>query len=640
MADEQQETLKKKIQILFQLGKWPDVIKLCESYAEKYGKEAEIEQIRFKCERHLGIARPEPKPAAKETAVGAEEAVGPQPPLGVHVETPDPSIPLIPPTRADELGPDEGERFSFDVQPAIHEVDIGEPFAETELAFEDPFVGEEPGLRLAPDENPVVIPDQAPAAAEPSFPPADLEAALPRVADELANDESEPDFANMGALTIDAEPELIATAAPAKAAAVPEMPAPVFRMEAPAAAEEPFRPATGHLEALEERPAETKPPASRFVEEEERPRPRGSMFTPPAAKEEPEEKKPFNIKLALLIVVPLLLAAGLSLALSAKLDFSGNETAPAAEPAVDRPVPRRPRPAKPAASPAAAAQAAAQKAAEEEKAFNDKFKLAEELSRKGDLLNAWAALLEAKKIKQTEPLIALEQQLSQKMREAQEAAKKAAEIPKSEYDREVEAMTQAKAADTIAAWQDFLRAFPQGQMAAQAERRIAVLEKKAQEEAERQLRQRIQQAQNLRLRSEPLNLSQADVAAQTGASGRSPSRFETMTRGGATVTLDLAAGLMWTLYNKPMAYDKAQWWANRVAAGYSGWRLPTVDEALTLLQMERSQYARLADFAVWTCDGVSTQPRACWVLRLPAGQFTVAPFSQLAYVWAVRKAGK
>ena len=56
-----------------------------------------------------------------------------------------------------------------------------------------------------------------------------------------------------------------------------------------------------------------------------------------------------------------------------------------------------------------------------------------------------------------------------------------------------------------------------------------------------------------------------------------------------------------------MVFDKAKWWANRIYAGYSGWRLPTVDEALTLLQMDRALYAGLADFAVWTGDAVSDQ---------------------------------
>ena len=58
MEDEQQSTLKKKIQILFQLGKWMDVVKLCDSYGEKFGKDEEVELIRFKSGRHMGIPAP------------------------------------------------------------------------------------------------------------------------------------------------------------------------------------------------------------------------------------------------------------------------------------------------------------------------------------------------------------------------------------------------------------------------------------------------------------------------------------------------------------------------------------------------------------------------------------------------------
>ncbi len=63
MEDEYQSTLKKKISILFQLGKWPDVVKLCDSYTEKYGKDMEIDMLRYKSERHLGISAPPQAPA-------------------------------------------------------------------------------------------------------------------------------------------------------------------------------------------------------------------------------------------------------------------------------------------------------------------------------------------------------------------------------------------------------------------------------------------------------------------------------------------------------------------------------------------------------------------------------------------------
>lgn len=633
MENEHQSTLKKKIQILFQLGKWPDVVKLCESYGENYGKDMEIDLIRFKCQRHMGIPATESKPEMEADKSAAAEKAPPGEFAHAAGDNVDPTIPLIPPKMSDELAPAGGEKTAYDYSPEPDEVDIGDPFADNELVISDPFADNEPGLRLAPEGPLVSIPEGGPAAAEPIVPTSPLEMESPEAADsQPEGDDGEPDFVNMGTLTIDAEPDLL------PAVTSSERAAPVVREAAPAKPDDPSRTTSGRVEVLGEHVEEKRAPAAPFIEEEA-PRPRGSMFTPAPEKEAPPSRKPFNVKLALLIVLPLLSAIALWLALSGKLNLGGAEPSPAPEPVAERPLPRRVRPPKPAVSPDAAAQAAARQA-EQEKAFSEKIKQAEALNQQGDLLNAWAALLEAKKIKVTEPLQKLEEQLALKMNEAQAAAKKVTETAKSEYDKEIEALAKAREANTIAGWQEFLRAYPQSESASQAQARISALEKKVQADAQQLLLQRIRQAQKFRMRSTPLNLSQAELSALPGLSGRPSTQFEAHPHGGVTVTLDLSAGLMWSLYDKPMAYDKARWWANRVTAGYSGWRLPTVEEALALLQMDKGQYAGLADFAVWTCDGVSNQPRSAWVLRLPAGQFVVAPYSQMSYVWAVRSAVK
>jgi hypothetical protein len=275
-----------------------------------------------------------------------------------------------------------------------------------------------------------------------------------------------------------------------------------------------------------------------------------------------------------------------------------------------------------------------------DKAFGEKLRQAEELFKVGELSNAMALLQEAKKIKVTEPLKALEEQIAKKIKAAAEPVKPEKPAIVNQWQMESDDFAKAEKADTIADWQDFKKKYPNGDLAVRAEKRIIVLEKQAQENVQRQLLLRIRQAQKISLRADPMNLSQADVAAQSRPAGRPPAQFEAHAHGGVTVTLDLTAGLMWSLYNKPMAYDKARWWANRITAGYSGWRLPTVEEALMLLQMDRGQYSGLAGFAVWTCDGVSDMPRTSWVLRLPAGQYATAPHSQMCYVWAVRRAGR
>ncbi len=629
MEDEQQSTLKKKIQILFQLGKWPDVIKLCGSYAEKFGKDMEIDMIRFKCERHLGIQPPAAKPAAEENRGVAEDknlaAERPRTSIG----TPDPTIPLIPPTASDELAPPREDKIAYETSPDPDDVDIGNPFTENELVISDPFADEEPGLRLAPDEPPVVISESGLPDAEDksSAPGLDMPSPDPSWAEPLVVEEK-PDFVNVGSLTIDTEPDLLLRKVPERT------PAPVAGEEAREAFDDAFRSTSGRIDVVEERVEDKRMPLVRDMDEQEH-RPRGSLFTPTPQIEPSERKKPFNLKLVLMVVLPLLLAAALWLALSGKLDLSGDEPPPAPEPAAERPLPKRPRPVQPATPSDAATQAA-----EQDRVFAEKLKLAEDLSGRGDLANAMAALQEAKKIKETEPLNRLEEELARKIRETEAAAQKVPDAPKTEWDRESEALTKARETDTIAGWQAFMRAFPQSQSKLLAERRIRALDKIAQDEMQKQQLQRIQQARKVRLRSTPINLSQADLTAQVQPANRPPAQFEAHLHGGATVTLDLSTGLMWSLYSKPMTYDKAKWWANRVTAGYSGWRLPTIEEALTLQKMDRGQYSGLADFSIWTCDGVSDQPRTAWVLKLPGGQFVVIPYNQMGYVWAVRQAVK
>ncbi len=658
MEDEHRETLKKKIQILFQLGKWSDVAKLCASYDEKYGKEAEIDTIRFKCDRHMGM--PAPSPAAEEGQAAPQNSDPSRPSSPPTKAIPDPTLPPIPAANEAEgfhLGQEAGAE-----SPGLEaeDIEIGDPFAADELVITDPFAMDEPAagdaiaadapeFRMAPEPPPVVIREEHD----------DLDGAGSAV-DELeldeplepgsgpAPEENDLDFGNLGVMTIDAEPDLLAKQpeSPPPQKPRPEPPPQPAALDREPEQEAPLRAAPGdsagsgrRAEPREEREAPVEPRAA-----EERRLPQGSIFAPEPEKETAKAKKEFRLKPVLFIVLPLVAAAALWLALSGRLDFSGAdepqaEPRPLAEPqpVAKPPAQRRPPPAKTTPAVAPTAPDVDPQAAEQEKIFAEKMRQAEALNRIGDLVHAREALLEAKKIKVTAPLSQLEEELSRKIRAAEELAKDTAVPTASEMDEENAALAKAREADSIAGWQAFLRAFPQSDSLPLALGRIAALEKKAQAEAQQQLLQRIRQARKIVLRSATTNLSPADVIALARQGGRPPSQFEAHAHGGATVMLDLTSGLMWTLYTRPMGYDKAKWWANRLSAGYSGWRLPTTEEALTLRHMDRAQYSGLADFAVWTGDAVSDQPRTAWALKLPEGQYLAKKSDEAGYVWAVRE---
>jgi hypothetical protein len=240
----------------------------------------------------------------------------------------------------------------------------------------------------------------------------------------------------------------------------------------------------------------------------------------------------------------------------------------------------------------------------------------------------------------TEPLSRLEERIAKKIREDEARAAEQKQAAQNMVQSEDQAYANAEAENTLAAWQNFLLLYPQGEFSTSARNKIVVLQKKAAQKAELDLQLKIKGAQKLKLRSGYMNWNQAELDSALQQLGKPIVQFEQLERGGEKIIIDFASGLMWTLWNKPMVFDKAQWWANRIYAGYSGWRLPTIEEALSLQKMDPSLYAGLADFAVWTGDGVSDRPRSIWAFRLPQGQFIPEDYDQVYYVWAVRKAGK
>ncbi len=625
MEDEHQSTLKKKIQILFQLGKWPDVVKLCHSYVEQYGKDMEMDMLRFKSERHMGI--PASPPAAQAEKSPASEA-SVQPPPSREATLVSPVMPEIVTIAADELSPAPASKESFETE-APEEIIIGDPFADDELVITDPRAEDEPGFILAPEQPPVDLSDigaekEAVAVAEPG-----LEMEKPAVFSPAPEvEEKEPDFSSFGAMAIDAEPELVPTRTP------PEPAESIFQAREEQLLEDSLRSASGRVDVVEEPAAPKSAEAERFKPQEAPRRP--ILITHDTDEKKLDWKGLLTPKRVLLVAGPLLVVGVLWLVLSGRLGFLGAKKPDAApEPTARPPAARRVRPAK---KPALTVKTA--EAEEQEKLFAEKFRQAEELFKKKDMIKAWAVLLEAKKIKVTEPLRLLEEQLSREMRAAGEQEKKESEMVVSQWQMESNAFARAEAENTVDAWKEFIRAYPNGEQALRAGRKVALLEKKVQDEVQKQFLLRIQQAQKIRLRSSFLGMNQADITALVRQGGRAAARFEAHEHGGATVLLDYSTGLMWNLWNKPMAYDKAKWWANRITAGYGGWRLPTTEEALSLLQADRGQYSGLADFAVWTGDTVSDQPRMVWVLKIPEGQFVAVRYDQSYYVWAARKAGK
>ncbi len=689
MEDDYQETLKGKIKILYQLGKWQDVNKLCKQYLETYGKDAEIDVMRFKSERQqskssmaeasvpLNNPPQSQKPGTFESSKISKDKAEEEQPLLLTADiesVQSPAMLILDEVAAEDEPLSTEEKLDYEPFPQANELIITDPYAENEPMIVDPSTENEEVLSMdynepPPAENMLVITDpfaeekaedgaDEPIIAdpgtedEPKFhlpgnePPLildessqaeNIEARQEIQAEDIAIVEDIPaesadsgisfDFQSNPAATIDVEPELDSAAGEKLMADMP-------------ANDEEKKPPAEPLDSsplIDDKSSDSwnEPAAATVWEKPEEPlRPMRETDTDFVKKLKSSKKFVFNFKYLLVLILPLAAAVVSWLALSGKLTSDGDASVKESPVVVSEPhVPpvRKAVPKVPTVAPVP-------KIDEEERLVNEKILQAEKLFKNGDVLNALAVVLEAKKIKITEPLSQLEGLITKKIRDdkLRDAEQKEADLRLSQSEEQV--FTKADAENTIETWQNFLRQYPQSVFAARARNKIIVLEKKAAQQAEQELQSRIRQTKKLTLRSNYLNLNQAELNAALQQHGKPGVQFEQLQRGAEKVIVDFSSGLMWFLYSKPMAFNKASWWANRNYAGYSGWRLPTVEESQSLQRMDPAIYAGLKDFAVWTGDGVSDRPRSIWAFKLPSAQFSPENNEQLYYVWAVRRA--
>jgi serine/threonine-protein kinase len=144
----------------------------------------------------------------------------------------------------------------------------------------------------------------------------------------------------------------------------------------------------------------------------------------------------------------------------------------------------------------------------------------------------------------------------------------------------------------------------------------------------------------IKLRTAPKVLSFQDAAAMLGRrnffenefnkTGTFKNRYTKKFTGSDAVVMDPAAGLMW--YGGPspgeMTLDRAARWIRELNqqkfAGHSGWRLPTLEEAASLLRRNKNSAGLHIDAvftgnlrSIWTRDRLRLQ--TYWVVRFHQG---------------------
>ncbi len=126
-------------------------------------------------------------------------------------------------------------------------------------------------------------------------------------------------------------------------------------------------------------------------------------------------------------------------------------------------------------------------------------------------------------------------------------------------------------------------------------------------------------------------------------------QFELKNINGEQVVLDKASGLMWQQDGSPnfMGYEAAKKWIEYLNkkgyAGFYDWRLPTLEEAMSLMEPNMNKDNLFIDPIfdsskswIWTSDPYSRAAGAQWVVNFDRGRCYDNAFNYYSYVRAVR----
>jgi serine/threonine protein kinase len=292
--------------------------------------------------------------------------------------------------------------------------------------------------------------------------------------------------------------------------------------------------------------------------------------------------------------------------------------------------------------------------------FDRYFSLAGDYFKEKNYTEAKNAAQEARKIKTTPELEELETRIDNASKLAVKGpatTKKAVEKPTSEISPNLsdeDMYKKASAADTVQAYREYLYAYPSGHYVDKAMSKIQRLEegltlKDLQKEKPRR---------TLHLRTAYATLSHDEVESMVrrfsffddsyNKAGVYKGDIEKKVFNGRTVIVDQKSGLMWHPggTSQEVQYRKIAKWIRDLNrdqyAGFSDWRLPTLEEAASLLRREKNNMGLYTDpiFSgtqkrIWTGDRFGSKD--WWVARFYIGILQASPANSTHYVRPVRE---
>jgi len=271
--------------------------------------------------------------------------------------------------------------------------------------------------------------------------------------------------------------------------------------------------------------------------------------------------------------------------------------------------------------------------------YKHRIGLAKTFFQRGEFDKAKTKVEEAEKLKSTPESTQLAKEIDLKIAE----------------QKDHNAYKTALTSGTSAAIEKYLQQFPSGQHIKEAEEKYKQFKK---EEQKKEAQRKRVLAAMIKLRTKGKNLSRDDVKNMLinrgffekyyNKTGNFKNYYNLKTVDGGKIIVDLATGLIWhqSGSDEYMKYqDALQWIADlnqKGYAGYSNWRLPTLEEAASLLENKDSAGGLFIDklFSrdqryIWTSD--TNGKDKMWVIDFFSGDTSPVHLTYNVYVRPVRR---
>jgi len=270
------------------------------------------------------------------------------------------------------------------------------------------------------------------------------------------------------------------------------------------------------------------------------------------------------------------------------------------------------------------------------------FKKAEDYIKNGDIQNARFQMILAEKITPPDNLLKRKENIQNSIKSLEKKDDIKNQKIKQSIITEDENFKKAESYNTIESYKKYLNKYPSGKFKFKAKSNIEKLNKGKIKEELNSIRSKTRQYQRIQLRFGHMEFEEKDIKKIELILNNLKNHFEKREIRNEKIIIDYSTGLMWHLWETQMDYYKAEWWTTRGYAELFNWRIPTLEEALSISTIDFEYFLNkpLSSIQIWTVDKDSSESAKVWTLDLKTTKCTSSEKSSFKYLFSCRKIQK